>query len=58
VLAAAVVPLALTTLWRASKQDFERHRRIARVTLPVWMYVSVTGVIVYVVLYHLYPPAT
>lgn len=50
-LAFTVVPLALTTLWRAARGDFARHRRIARVTLPIWLYVSVTGVIVYWMLY-------
>jgi len=53
VLAAAVTPFVLTTLWRALSGDIARHRRIARVTLPVWLYVSVTGVIVYWMLYHL-----
>jgi uncharacterized membrane protein YozB (DUF420 family) len=53
VLAAAMTPLVLTTLWRALSRDFARHRRIARVTLPVWLYVSVTGVVVYWMLYHL-----
>ena len=52
VLAAVVVPLALTTLYRAFRGEFGRHRRIARVTLPVWFYVSVTGVLVYWLLYH------
>jgi putative membrane protein len=47
VLAAGIVPLALTTLYRAWRGDFARHRWIARWTLPVWLYVSVTGVIVY-----------
>lgn len=52
-LAIVVVPLALRTLWlSAFKQDFARHRRIARITFPIWMYVSVTGVAVYVMLYH------
>lgn len=53
-LAAAVVPLALVTLYRATRSDFDRHRRIARWTFPVWMYVSVTGVLVYWILYHVY----
>ena len=57
ILAALVPPLALVTLWHAARGSFERHRRIARVTWPIWMYVSVTGVVVYVMLYHLYPPA-
>lgn len=55
VLAAAIVPMALTTLYRAWRRDFVRHRRVARFTLPVWLYVSVTGVIVYWMLYHLVP---
>lgn len=54
VLAAAVPPLAVVTLWRALRGDFERHRRIARITWPIWMYVSVTGVLVYVILYVVY----
>ena len=54
VLAALVPFLAVVTLWRAYRNDFERHRRIARITFPIWMYVSVTGVIVYVVLYQIY----
>jgi uncharacterized membrane protein YozB (DUF420 family) len=53
VLAAAVPVLALVTLRRAWRGDFARHRRIAKVTLPVWLYVSVTGVIVYWMLYRL-----
>ena len=51
VLAAVIVPLALTTLYRAWHGEFTRHRRIARWTLPLWLYVSVTGVIVYCLLY-------
>ena len=53
VLAVTVVPLALITLGRALKGKFEAHRRIARWTFPVWLYVSVTGVIVYLMLYQL-----
>ena len=53
ILAAAVLPLALVTLRRGWIRDDARHRRIARWTLPIWLYVSVTGVIVYVMLYHL-----
>jgi putative membrane protein len=52
VLAAVIVPLALLTLYRAWRGDFGRHRRIARWTLPIWLYVSVTGVIVYWMLYR------
>ena len=55
VLAALILPLALVTLYRALRGQFDRHRRIARWTLPIWLYVSVTGIVVYVILYHLYP---
>jgi uncharacterized membrane protein YozB (DUF420 family) len=53
ILAVTVVPLALVTLVRALQARFDRHRRIARVTLPIWGYVSVTGVVVYWMLYRL-----
>lgn len=53
ILAAVIVPLVLVTLTRALREDFVRHRRIARWTLPLWFYVSVTGVVVYVMLYRL-----
>ncbi len=53
VLAAAIVPLALTTLDQAWSARFDRHRRIARWTLPIWLYVSISGVLVYLLLYHL-----
>lgn len=56
VLAAFIVPLALTTLYRALSAQFDRHVTIARWTLPIWLYVSVSGVVVYVMLYQLYPP--
>jgi putative membrane protein len=56
-LAVAVVPLASLTLYRAWRSDFARHRRLAQLTLPIWMYVSVTGVLVYWILYHLYGAA-
>ncbi len=55
ILAIVIVPLILVTLYRATRGDFIRHRRIARWTLPLWLYVSVTGVIVYVMLYQVYP---
>lgn len=55
VLAAVIVPFVLVTVTRALRGDFIRHRRIARWTFPLWLYVSVTGVIVYVLLYQLYP---
>ena len=54
VLAAAILPLALITLSRALRQRFDRHVPIARWTLPLWLYVSVTGVIVYLMLYQMY----
>jgi protein SCO1/2 len=53
VLAAAIVPLIAVTLTRALRRQFDRHVRIAKVTLPIWLYVSVTGVIIYVMLYQL-----
>jgi uncharacterized membrane protein YozB (DUF420 family) len=55
ILAVVIVPLIVVTLYRAARGDFIRHRRIARWTLPLWLYVSVTGVIVYLMLYHIYP---
>jgi len=55
ILAIVIVPLIIITFRRALRNDFVRHRRIARVTLPLWLYVSVTGVIVYLMLYHIYP---
>mgnify|MGYP001375903581 CR=1 FL=1 len=53
VLAAAILPLALITVTRAFRGRFDRHRRIARWTLPIWMYVSVTGVLIYLMVYRL-----
>ena len=55
ILAAVIVPFVIITVRRAMRGDFLRHRAIARWTLPMWMYVSITGVIVYLMLYHLYP---
>ncbi len=55
VLAALAAPLVLGTLVLALRGRYASHRRLARVTLPVWLYVSVTGVLVYVMLYHLAP---
>ncbi len=52
VLAVTVPPLAIVTLSRALKNRFGEHKKIARITLPIWLYVSVTGVIVYLMLYH------
>ena len=54
ILAAAILPLALITTARGLKDQYDRHVRIARWTLPVWMYVSVTGVVIYLMLYQFY----
>ncbi len=54
ILAVAVPPMAFITLFRGLKMNVEKHRRLARWTLPIWLYVSVTGVAVYVLLYHMY----
>jgi len=54
ILAATILPLALVTAARGLRGDYSRHVRIARWTLPLWLYVSVTGVIVYLMLYQLY----
>ncbi|HYO45522.1 MAG TPA: DUF420 domain-containing protein [Gemmatimonadota bacterium] len=54
-LAATVVPLALVTLSFALRGQFDRHARLARWTLPIWLYVSITGVMVYLMLYHVWP---
>jgi uncharacterized membrane protein YozB (DUF420 family) len=53
-LAAVVVPFILITLYRALSGKFARHRAIARYTFPIWMYVSVTGVVIYVMLYKIF----
>jgi putative membrane protein len=55
VLAATIVPFVVVTLRRALKGEFARHLKVARWTFPMWVYVSVTGVIVYFMLYHIYP---
>jgi putative membrane protein len=55
ILAVVIVPFVIVTFLRAKRGDFLRHRAIARWTLPMWLYVSITGVVVYVMLYHLYP---
>lgn len=57
ILAVVVVPMALITLLRALRNKFDAHRRIARWTFPIWLYVSVTGVVVYWMLYWLVPSA-
>ncbi len=53
-LAAVVVPLVIVTLTRGLRARFDRHRAIARWTYPIWLYVSITGVVIYVMLYHIY----
>ena len=55
ILAALVAPFVILTLWRGLKGNFDAHKRIARLVYPVWLYVSVTGVVVYLMLYQLYP---
>ena len=55
ILAIVIVPLVAVTFYRAFRGDFARHRSIARITLPIWLYVSITGVIVYLMLYQIYP---
>lgn len=55
ILAIVIVPLVFLTFYRAFRGDFVRHRKIARITLPLWLYVSITGVIVYLMLYQIYP---
>lgn len=57
VLATAIIPLVLLTVWRAARGRFDRHRAIARWTLPLWLCVTVSGVVVYLMLYRL-PAAT
>jgi putative membrane protein len=54
-LAVVIVPMVLISLNRALKQRFELHRKIARLTWPLWMYVSVTGVVIYLLLYQVFP---
>jgi putative membrane protein len=56
ILAGVIVPLAIATIWLALSGNFIRHRRIARWTWPLWMYVSVTGVIIYFLLYRVFTP--
>jgi uncharacterized membrane protein YozB (DUF420 family) len=55
VLAVVAAPLALFTAWQGLRGNFKRHVRVARWTLPIWLYVSITGVVVYWMLYRLYP---
>ena len=55
ILAVAIVPMVLMTLYRAARRQFEQHKRISRWTWPIWIYVSVTGVLIYFLLYHIFP---
>jgi len=57
VLSIVVLPLVAITVYRALKGTFERHKAIARWTIWIWLYVTVTGVMIYAILYHVYPPA-
>jgi len=57
VLAVTIVPMVLMSLTRGLRSDFIRHRKIARWTYPIWLYVSVTGVVIYLMLYQLFPGA-
>lgn len=54
ILAAAMVPMIIKTFWHAFRDERAKHLKIARITFPIWIYVSVTGVIVYFMLYHWY----
>jgi uncharacterized membrane protein YozB (DUF420 family) len=55
ILAIVIVPMIIVTLSRALRQRFDKHKRIARWTWPMWMYVSVTGVLIYLLLYQIFP---
>lgn len=57
ILATLVTPMVLVTAYRALKGSFDRHKAIARWTIGLWLYVTITGVMIYVTLYHVYPPA-
>ena len=55
ILAMLIVPMVITTVWFAIQKKFEQHKRLARVTLPIWLYVSFTGVVIYFLLYVIFP---
>lgn len=55
ILAAGVAPFVVLTLWRGLKGNYEKHKKLARSVYPIWLYVSITGVVVYLLLYHFYP---
>lgn len=52
ILAAVMVPMIIKTFWHAWREEWDKHKKIARITFPIWLYVSVTGVVVYLMLYH------
>lgn len=56
ILAVVMVPMILKTFWHAFREDWEKHKKIARLTFPIWMYVSVTGVLIYAMLYQWFAP--
>ncbi len=58
VLAAVIVPLVLMTVWFAARGNFSRHPKIARWTLPIWLYVAISGVVVYILGFHIYAPGS
>ncbi|MBL67872.1 MAG: hypothetical protein CMO66_00170 [Verrucomicrobiales bacterium] len=57
VLAVVMLPFIFLSLWHAWKQNFEKHRRFAKWAWPIWLYVSITGVLVYLILYQIFPQA-
>ncbi|MFP5457962.1 MAG: DUF420 domain-containing protein [Bacteriovoracia bacterium] len=58
ILAAVMVPMILKTFWHAFRQEWESHKKIARWTFPIWMYVSITGVLIYLMLYQWFVPSS
>jgi len=56
ILAAAIVPMVAVTVFHALRASFKRHRRWARWTLPTWIYVCISGIIIYLLAFHIYPP--
>ncbi len=56
ILATIATPMIAVTAWHSLHGNFDRHRALARWTLPIWLYVTVTGVVIYAILYHVYPP--
>lgn len=58
ILAAVMVPMILKTFWHAFRGEWESHKKIARWTFPIWMYVSLTGVVIYLMLYQWFAPAS